>query len=158
MTGASKILTQSYHFMPLIDPIADYLNGTVSTTPVKMGEAYAATFFFYWGVGATGTSTFTIEACDDAAASNVSALTFRSRRRAATDVWGALTARTTAGFLTTAGSSQMYALEVDADQLAASGYGYVRCKAVEGTASARLGGAWVVLHLTKERAITATQF
>ena len=154
----TKILSEAVHKIPLIDPIADYLAGTKTTAPLNMREAHACTFNLYWGVGATGTSTVTIEACDDTTPTNVSALAFRYRIRTATDVWGALTAATTTGFTTTAGSSQWYQIHVDADSLAASGYKYLRLKAVEVVASARLGGCWAELWpLRIQRAVTATQ-
>ena len=52
---------------------------------------------------------------------------------------GAVTAATTAGFLTTAGSGDSYIIEIDAQALAASGYAYAHLKMVEGTASGVLG-------------------
>lgn len=129
-------------------PVADAFAGTVYSDIVDAGDAQKITFLRYHGVGATGTSTITVEACDDTSGSNTSAVAFRYRRVADTsssDVPGALTAATSAGFATTAGSNQIYIIEVDAAVLAASGYRYVRLKNVEVVDSPVLGGILVVL-------------
>lgn len=132
-----------------IDPIADAFAGTVTSDVVNMeGYAYAC-FTIYKGVGATGTSTITVLACSDTTPSATSAVPFYYRACTSGDTWGALTAATTAGFTTTAGSSQMYEIWVDAKELAASGYGYVQLSAVEVVDSAVLGG--IVIELCNPR-------
>ena len=156
MSFASTVISQEAHFIPLLDPIANAFAGTVTTSPINCKEAHSVTFVVWWGVGTSGTTTITVEACDDTSASNTSAIKFRSRVRTATDVWSAITERATTGFLTTAGSSQMYLIEVDVSELGASEYKYVRLKCVEGTASALLGGIHAVVAPRKARAIQAT--
>jgi hypothetical protein len=131
-----------------LEPVANAFAGTVYSDIIDAGDADGLAFLVYWGVGATGTTLITVEACDDIVASNVSAVAFRSRRVAdvtASDVPGALTSRASTGFTTTAGSHQLYLIEVDPDVLAASGYRYARLKCVEQTASALLGGIFVLL-------------
>lgn len=133
------------HVVKGLDPVADAFSGTVYTDIINMKNFEHIQFLIYKGVGTTGTSTITVEACDDVSASNVSAVVFKYQACTTGDTFGALTAATTAGFTTTAGSSQMYKVEVDAEALAASGYGYVRLKAVEVANDPVLGGVIAIL-------------
>ena len=129
-------------------PVADAFSGTVTSDVVDVSEAHRLTFLVWWGVGATGTTLITVEACDDTSASNTSAVAFKSRRvsnHATSDVYGAVTARTSSGFTTTAGSNQLYVIEVDPAVIAATGYRYARLKCVEQVDSPILGGILVVL-------------
>lgn len=153
---ANKVLSQDVHMVPLLDPVADALSGTVTTSPINCRDVQAVTFYIYWGVGATGTTTLTVEACDNTTPSNTSAIKFRSRVRTATDVFSAITERGTTGFTTTAGSSQVYVIEVDTDEMGNSGYGYVRLKAVESTDSPILATIFAMVKVAKSRAITST--
>lgn len=129
-----------------INAVADAFAGTVYSDVLSMKDHGRARFLVHWGVGATGTSTITVEACDDVTPSNTSAIPFRYRRTVAAANPGAITAATSAGFATTAGSNQVYEVEVDAAELLASGYGYVRLKAVEVVPSARLGGILALME------------
>jgi hypothetical protein len=133
----------SEHWEVGINAVADAFAGTVSTDIVSMKHHNRVKFLVHWGVGATGTSTFTVEACDDVAASNTAAVPFVYRITVGGAAPGAITAATTSGFLSTAGSNQIIEIEVPAENLNASGYGYVRLKAVEVAASARLGGVLI---------------
>jgi hypothetical protein len=156
MMGSNKILSQAVHYVPLLRPIADALAGTVVTPEINMSDAHAVTFYLDWGVGATGTGTITVEACDDTVPTNTTAIPFKYRRNSATDVWGALTNAAAAGFTTTAGSAQTYAIEVDANEMADTGYKYVRLKWVEVVDSPILGGIHAMVQVAKPRAITGT--
>lgn len=156
MMGSNKILTQAVHFVPLLRPVADALSGTVASDEINMSDAHAVTFFIHWGVGATGTVTVTVEACDDTSATNTTAIPFKYRRNSATDVFGALTDATTAGFTTTAGSAQTYVIEVDANQMADTGYKYVRLKTVEVVDSPILATTFALVQIAKPRAVTST--
>jgi hypothetical protein len=156
MMGANKILSQQVHFVPLLRPVADAFAGTVVTDEINMSDASAVTFYLYWGVGATGTGTVTVEACDDTSATTTSAIPFKYRRNSATDVFGALQNATTAGFTTTAGSAQTYVIEVDANEMGDSGYKYVRLKWVEVVDSPILGGIHAMVQIAKPRAVTST--
>lgn len=129
----SSLLMERLQFVKGIDPVADALSGTVTSDIVNVKNLLRVLFVVYGGVatGGTGASTFTVEACDDVSASNVSALPFHSREIATGDTEGAITARAAAGYVGTAGSSKISLIEVREDALAASGYGYVRLKAVE---------------------------
>jgi hypothetical protein len=141
-----KPLSQTVHFVKGLDPVADAFAGTVYSDIVNMKAYSKATFLIYKGVGTTGTSTITVEASDDTSGSNVTAIPFRYKAITSGDTEGALTAATTTGFATTAGSSQLYVIEVDAEELGDTGYGYVRLKAAEVVDSPVLGGIAIMLH------------
>jgi hypothetical protein len=136
---------KNMHFVKGLDPVADAFSGTVGSDVVDVSEHGAVLFLVYKGVGATGTSTITVEACDDVTPSNTTAVPFYYKAITSTDIQGAMTAATTAGFTTTAGSSQMYAVQVSAQELASAGYKYARLKAVEVVDSPVLGGIAIAL-------------
>jgi len=92
------------------------------------------------GVGTTGTSTLTVDACDDVSASNTTALPYKYRISTTPDTWGAWTDVANTGFTTTAGSNQVYQVWAAAEEFGASGYGYARLTAVEVANAAVLGG------------------
>lgn len=123
-----------------LDPVADAFAGTVASDVINMENIIEGAFIIYKGVGTTGTSTITVEACDDVTPTTTSAIAFEYQASTSGDTYGALTAAASTGFVTTAGSSQVYVVYVDASRLAASGYGYVRLKAVEVADAAVLGG------------------
>lgn len=144
----NSLWSERNHIVTGLAPVADAFSGTVYSDVVDASEAGRVTFVVGWGVGATGTVTLTVEACDDTTPSNTSAVAFKSRRISDTttsDVPGAATDRTSSGFTTTAGSNQKYLIEVDPAVLAASGYRYVRLKSVEVTDSPILGYIDVIL-------------
>lgn len=155
---SNKILSQETHYVPGLDPVADAFAGTVYSDVVDLGNAHAVTFVIIKGVGATGTSTVTVEACDDIVPTTTSAVAFAYRKMTTTDTWGANTWVASTGFVTTAGSSQRYLVHVDADMLANSGYRYVRLAMVESVDSPVLGGIDIILHnLRYPRAIQTSQ-
>lgn len=138
-------LLKNLHFVKGIDPVADAFSGTVTTDIVDMSNHGSAVFVIYKGVGTTGTSTITVEACDDVTPTNSTAVPFYSKSITSTDIQGDMTARAAAGFTTTAGSSQIYVVQVDGQELASTGYKYVRLKAVEVVDSPVLGGIAIAL-------------
>jgi hypothetical protein len=148
-------MRQFPHYIKGLDPVADAFSGTVYTDIVSMDNHKLAEFIIYKGVGTTGTSTITVEACDDTSASNTSAVAFNYQAITSGDTAGALTAVTSTGFTTTAGSSQIYVIYVDADALLASGYKYVRLKAVESVDNPVLGG--ILINLREPRYNQAVQ-
>ncbi len=132
---------------PGIAPVADAFAGTVYSRIFDASLGKWVRFLRYHGVGTTGTSTVTVQASDDTAASNLTAVVFKYRTYvSSTDTWGAFTDATTSGFTTTAGSNNMTEVWVDANILAATGYRYVRAKFVESAASAVLGGVLGEIH------------
>lgn len=155
-----KILTQKSHVVKGLDPVADAFAGTVRSDVASVRGCHAVTFLVYKGVGATGTSVVTVSACDDFVPTTRTAIPFRSRACTTGDTWGPLTAQTTAGFTTTAGSSQMYAIEVDVDDIeaAAPGFEHVELTLTESVDSPVVGAIVIILHeLRHPRAVTATQ-
>ena len=132
------------HIVKGIDAVADAFSGTVYSDVVRMGQYAVARFIRHHGVGATGTSTITVEACDDAAGTNPVAIPFNYQKYiGADDLPGAVSAAAAAGFATTAGSSQLYVIEADAQSLA--GKGWIRMKCVEVVDSPVLGGILIEL-------------
>ena len=134
-----------------IDPVADAFDSTVTTDIVSLRNHGRVEFLIYKGVGATGTSTITVEACDDVAGTTSSAVAFSYQAITSGDTPGSLTKATAAGFTTTAGSSQLYRVFVDSSVLAASGYEFIRLKAVEVVNSPVLGGILIILKDGKEQ-------
>ena len=132
-----------------LDPKADAFAGTVYTDIWSMRNYGAAEVIRYDGVGTTGTSLITVEACDDVSASTTSAVPFKYQEIASGDIPGAITNATTAGFTTTAGSSKIIRIYVDASVLASSGYEFCRAKFVEVADAAVLGG--VIVELKQPR-------
>lgn len=131
------------HFVKGLDPVADAFSGTVYSDIIEVGGEGIA-FLIYKGVGTTGTSVITVQACDDVGASNSSAVVFWYKQIATTD--SGWTAATTAGFTTTAGSSDMYLIAAPKDVFASTGYKYARLKAVESVNDPVLGGIVAVVY------------
>lgn len=150
------ISIEQLHFVKGLDAVADAFAATVASDVVNMGKHNKCFFMIHKGVGATGTSTITVEACDDVVPTTTSAVPFRYRAITSNDTPGALTVATASGFATTAGSSQLYVVEVEAEALAASGYGYVRLKAVEVVDSPVLGGIQIILAEPRYATTTST--
>ena len=122
-----------------LSPLADRFAGTVYSDVINM-EGYGKCRFVVVGdTGATGTSTFTVEACDDTVPTTTSPVTFHYAEHSSNDVRGTLTAATVAGFTCAARANRLITIEVDAEDLIASGYSYVRLKAVESADAAVLG-------------------
>jgi len=137
-----------------LDAVADAFAGTATSGVINMENIIEGAFIVHKGVGTTGTSTITLEACDDVTPTTTSAIAFEYQANTTGDTYGAVTAATTAGFTTTAGSSQIYVIYVHAAKLAASGYGYVRLKATEVVDAAVLGGIlFVPLKTRYEQAV-----
>jgi hypothetical protein len=138
-------LLNNLHFIKGLDPVADAFSGTVTSDVVSLENHESAMFLVYKGAGATGTSTITVEACDDFVPTNATAVPFFSKSITSTDINGAMTARAAAGFTTTAGASQIYAIQVNVQELAELGYPCVRLKCVEVVDSPVLGGIAIAL-------------
>ncbi|HMH81784.1 MAG TPA: hypothetical protein VK531_02865, partial [Gemmatimonadales bacterium] len=134
-------------------PVADFLvNGAgVASDVINMKQYEFVRFILFWGVGATGTNTLTIEACDDVVPTNKTAVPFWYRVTTAFGAVGAIAFQPVpaTGLLTLAGSNQIIELYTTAEYLAATGFGYVRLKSVPGVASALLGGCLIELISNK---------
>lgn len=141
----NRLFTEEIHTVIGIAPVANAFAGTVHSQAVNTAKYRKVAFEYYKGVGATGTATLTLEACTDATGAGATAIPFyyRSYATASTDVPTITpTLATSAGFTTTAGSNQIYVLEVNSAALLNIGntYNYIRLTSVEVAASAVLGG------------------
>lgn len=140
-------LSEQTHFVKGLDPVADAFSATVSSDVVSLRDYSECVFIIYKGVGAVGTSTVTVEACSDFTPSATTAVPFYYRRIANSgDTHGAFTAATSSGFVTTAGSSELYQVVVTVDELALTGYSCARLKMVESVDSPVLGGILIELR------------
>lgn len=155
----SSLLMERSHVELGLAPVADAFAGTVASDVINLSRHQRVRFIVIKGVGATGTATLTVEACDDVTPTTTSAVAFRYRRTVAGSAPGAITAATSSGFATTAGSNDMYEVEVDQAVLAASGYSYIRLKSVESVDSPIVGAILVELgepKVTANSPISAT--
>lgn len=140
------LMLQKMHAIKGLDPVADFGDNAASPASdvVNMKNWQNIVFTVYYGVGATGTQTWTVEACDDVVPTTTSAIAFKYRQTLTGDTPGALTDATATGFTVTAGSSKIVEIEVEAQALAALGYGFVRLKqSAEPVNSPCLGGILV---------------
>jgi hypothetical protein len=134
-----------YRAVQGLAPVADALAGTKYSDIVKC-DGGKVIFILQRGVGTTGKSVVTVEACDDNSPSNAAAVPFRYKEISAADAEGALTEAAAAGYTMTAGSARIDIIEVDAERLAAQGYAYCRLKAVEATDDPVLAGILVLVE------------
>lgn len=149
-------LMERFQLIKGIDPVANAFASTVYSDVVDMSDFSRLLFVRYDGVGTTGTSTVTVNACDNTTPSNRTPITFRYRQILTGDTEGTLTAAAVTGFTTTAGSSKIVAVEVHELDVASTGYRYVECKFVEVAASAVLGGVLIFGEKKVRRAIAAS--
>jgi hypothetical protein len=126
-----------------LPPVADALSGTVYSDVVKC-DGGKMVFILQRGVGVTGKSTITVEACDDTTPSNTAAIAFKHKAIDGSDVEGALTEAAATGYEMTAGSNLIDIIEVDPARLAEKRYSYCRLKAVEATDSPVLAGILIL--------------
>lgn len=137
----SGLLSEDLKFINGLPPVADAFAGaTVYSDIIDMGDFSRLAFVQFVGTGATGTSTITVEACDDVSASNVIAIKFHSRSVTVADTEAAVVARAAAGYATVAGSNRIEIVSVREDVVGATGYQFVRVKFAEVVDSPVLGG------------------
>jgi hypothetical protein len=140
----------STHFRAVqgLAPVADALAGTVYSDIVRC-DGGKVVFILQRGVGTTGNSVITVEACKDATPTASAAVPFRYKEITAADAEGALTEAAATGYTMTAGSDRIDIVEVDPAYLAGQGYAYCRLKAVESTNDPVLAG---ILALVEKHA------
>jgi hypothetical protein len=145
------------HYVNALPPVADAFSGATATSDViNVQGSGGIEFLVYTGVGATGTSTFTVLACDDVTPSNTTAVAFWYKEITSDPGDTTWTLATATGFLRTAGSNAMFRIWVPADLIGATGYGYARLNGAEGTDSPVLGGILAILHNTTFQPNTVT--
>jgi hypothetical protein len=129
-----------------INAVADFAAGDVESDIVSMKNHGRVVFLCHWGVGTTGVVALTVDACDDVSATNTAKVPFWYRKITAAGAPGTLTrADKDTGVSNTAGSNQVIAIEVLAEDLAALGYSYVRLNVNETTADPLLGGVLALM-------------
>lgn len=111
-------------------PAADCSGAVWNTDVISMKNAAHATVILSAGTTG-GTSTVTVQECDDTTPSNTSAIAFDyySETTDSGDTLGDRASATTAGFTTSANDNIFYVIEIDASELS-DGYPYFR---VHGT-------------------------
>lgn len=114
-----SVLTERGMIAQALVPLERAMNTNTATINVR--DHHEITFLLYKGAGAVGTADVTVEACDDQAASNQTAIDFKYRRAAAGDTWGDLTDVDAGNALrTTANANEMYEIVVDVDAVTAA--------------------------------------
>lgn len=132
------------HFVNATPPVADAFAGTLNSDVIQV-DGDGILFLIVTGVGTTGTSTFTVDACDDTTPSNTVAVPFWYKEIASDPGDTTWTLATATGWTRTAGSNFMAQIWVPANLIGEQGYGYARCTAVESVDAAVLGGIVGVL-------------
>ena len=128
----------------LASPVADALADEIFTDVVSLSEFEEAYFIVSWGVGTTGTTTMTVESCDDFTPSNTEEVEFEYKRVSAGETNTKWTAATSSGFTTTAGSHQTYVIRAKAENQFLN-YPNVRLKCDEVADAALLGGCLIMM-------------
>ena len=95
----------------------DIFAGDPATDVISMANYDSIMFLIAKNAGATGTATITVESCDNVTPTTPTAIAFHYRATTSGNTVGAVTAATSAGFATTAGADQIYAIEVSARDL-----------------------------------------
>ncbi len=117
----------------------DMFNGDPATDVISMKKYGKVIFFIIMNANAgSGAATITIESCDDVTPTTSTAIAFKYWACTTPDVWGDMTAATTAGF-SASGSNNMYAIEIDASELSGTD-SFVRMQCTE-TQSDAIDGA-----------------
>lgn len=133
-------------------PVADAFAGTVVSDSVNMKNYNRVTFLIIKGVGLTGVSTVTVEKATNNAGGSAEAIPFRYARVDANGDVNASGAQnaSASGFSTTAGSDEMYVIEVRAeDLLGTTSKPFVRVKLAETVDSPVTGSIIALLHEPK---------
>jgi hypothetical protein len=154
---AHQIFTNTGHAVVALAAVANAFAGTVRSTIFNLKNYMGCEFWIHKAVGATGTATITVNACDTTVPGNRTAIPFRYRSQTSSDTWSAVSVATTAGFTTTAGSNQLYEIIIDASEVAKTGFQYVELTSTEVVASAVLGGIiWVGHESNQPQSVPAT--
>ena len=149
-------LLERLHATVGIAAAADAFAGTKTGDVVSVDQHNKVLAIIHKAVGTTGTSTITVQACDNAAGDNPVPITFRYRAVTTLDTPGAITEAAVAGFATGAGSNQLYLIEIDAIDVGVAGKAWCYIKAVEVANDPVLGGILMLLAEPKFSPHTAT--
>ncbi len=108
----------------------DVFNGDPPTDVISLENYEEALFIIVKNAGAVGTATITVESCDDTTPTTTTAVAFRYTATTTGNTIGAITKAAAAGFTTTAGADQLYAISIKSDELSGSDK-YVRMQVTE---------------------------
>ncbi len=144
------------HYVNALAPVADAFAGTANSDIIKVAGAVGIEFLVMTGVGATGTSTFTVDACDDVTPSNTQAVPFWYKEVTSDPGDTTWTLATATGWTRATGTNAMFRIWVPADIIGDEGYSYARLTAVEVADSPVLGGIVAILHETEFMPQTVT--
>jgi len=129
--------------------VADFYSGGASAfdTDIISARGSGVLFIIQSGVSAgAAANTITVEACSTTAAAATTAIPFEYRECVATDVWGEWTAATSAGFsAVNTVSNSMWQIWVDPQEIAETGYEYVRLSGDETADHAVIGGILAIV-------------
>lgn len=145
----------NHQIVSALYPVADAFDTATSTDYVSLDNYGRATFVIHTGnaTGNTANGVVTVYAATAAqAAANTggTAMAFKYRVCASSttvDTWGALTDATSSGFTMTTGDNYVYAVEVNAEDVAAAlaDATYVKLTVTEGTNDPIDAGVLVIL-------------
>lgn len=129
----------------------DLYNTDPTSDIVKLTTFSHVSFLVHHGTGATGTATFTVEACSDNAGAGAEAVTFTYRVHGQASTQSSVLTATTAGYTITAGSDQLVLIEREKEGLP-SGKPWVRLKCTEVVDSPVAGFVLIALSRTTANA------
>lgn len=113
-------LSEKIHPVVALAASADIYDTAQTTDYIALKNYKSCMFVIMHGTGTTGTATITVAMASDASGTGATNIAFKYRRVSAvgtSDVEGALTDATSSGFTVTAGSDQLYIVEVNAEEL-----------------------------------------
>lgn len=113
-------LSEKIHCVTALAASADTYDTSQVSDYISLKNYNSIMFVLMHGTGTTGTATITVAMASDASGTGATNIPFSYRRVTAvatSDVEGAMTAATASGFTTTAGSDQMYIIEVNGEEL-----------------------------------------
>jgi hypothetical protein len=131
----SNIFHENYVPVIALAPDADRWTSNPATDVISMANHDEVTFIIVEGVGGTGTTTITVEECDDVTPSNSTAIAFSYRLATTGDTFAALTAVASTGYLTIGAANKMIQITIKSEQLSA-GFPFVRIQTTEGDSTA----------------------
>lgn len=110
----------------------DFLAGTVNTDVVNLGKYDKALWIIQKGAGVTGATVVTVDSCDTVVPGTATAVAFNYWTCTTGDTWSDMNTATAAGFTTTAGANQLYAIEINSSELSGANQ-FARLTCTEST-------------------------
>ena len=139
----SGVFSEQNQIVMALAPDADRWTGNPATDIINTKNYGHVTFIVMEGVGGTGTTTLTVEECDDVTPTNSTAIAFKYRLATSGDTFGALTSIASTGYLTIGGANKMVIIEVEAADLS-DGFPFVRVQTTEDDSTA-IDGAIIAI-------------